>query len=169
MTRGFVFRASALHMRSTARYIGVMDLNGQILERNVLLRNADLDTGANVPPDFALSLAGPTMLGFRQLPLERWKTTPLYYAYLTNPARLSHASQPLETPLAVTVGRRNPNLEADESAHEDFRIEEVVDARGSPCRGEVALRLQTMPLDQETEGGYWLDTGILRTTGLKAS
>ena len=70
MTRGFVFRASTLRMRSTARYLGVMDLDGRIVDRNVVLSNADLDTGANVV-GFKVTVGGPLLLGFRQLPLEQ--------------------------------------------------------------------------------------------------
>jgi hypothetical protein len=160
MTRGFVFRASMLRMRSTARYLGVMDLDGRIVDRNVLLSNADLDTGANVV-GFKVTMGGPLLLGFRQLPLERWKTTPLYYLYFANPSRIER----LKTPLTVGFERAQSDRDA-EAALEDFRIIEALDAEGGECRREVAIRLQTMPMDQEATGGYWLDTGVLRTTGL---
>ncbi|HWL68158.1 MAG TPA: virulence factor SrfB, partial [Geminicoccus sp.] len=160
MTRGFVFRASRLKMRSTARHIGVMDLDGRIVARNVLLADADLDTGENVE-GFTLSMGGPVLLGFRQLPLERWKTTPLYYVYFTDPAGLAR----LATPLKVTFER----IEKKDATLEDFRLVEVEDAEGNPRKDKVGFRLQTIPMDQEASGGYWLDTGVLRTIGLAAS
>jgi hypothetical protein len=160
MTRGFVFRASRLKMRSTARYIGAMDLDGRIVERNVLLANADLDTGENVE-SFTLTMGGPVLLGFRQLPLERWKTTPLYYVFFTDPAGLAR----LATPMKLTFER----IERKDATLEDFRLAEAEDAEGNPRKDKVGFRLQTIPMDQEAAGGYWLDTGVLRTIGLSAS
>ncbi|WP_035485783.1 virulence factor SrfB [Geminicoccus roseus] len=160
MTRGFVFRASRLKMRSTARFIGAMDLDGRIVARNVLLADADLDTGENVE-SFTLTMGGPVLLGFRQLPLERWKTTPLYYVYFTDPAGLAR----LATPLKLTFER----IERADATLEDFRLAEVVDAEDRSRRDKVGFRLQTIPMDQEATGGYWLDTGVLRTLGLGAS
>jgi hypothetical protein len=153
---GFVMRASEIRMRSTARYIGVMEIDGQILERNCLLANADLDTGSNVV-EFTVPMEAPVFLGYRQLPFERWKTTPLYYLYFRRPERVPS----LKTPLAVTLARAEARDEDDEAVMEDFRPKEAMDREGEDQIGEVGFRLQTMPFEQ----GYWLDTGILRTTG----
>lgn len=160
MTRGFVFRASRLKMRSTARYIGAMDLDGRIVERNVVLADADLDAD-KAAESFTLKMGGPLLLGFRQLPLERWKTTPLYYVYFTDPAGVAR----LDTPLTLTFER----IDRRDATLEDFRLTDVEDALGHSRKDKVGFRLQTIPMDQEAAGGYWLDTGVLRTTGLSAS
>ena len=101
MTRGFVFRASTLRMRSTARFLGIMDSNGQIVERNVLLANADLDMAGGTV-ELPLTMSGPLLIGFRQLPMERWKTTPLYYLYFRDPTSLTdpNPQKRLENPAA---------------------------------------------------------------------
>ena len=157
---GFVMRASEIKMKSTARYIGAMEINDQILDRNCLLENVDLESGANLV-EFELPMEAPVFIGFRQLPLERWKTTPLYYLYFTRPERVPN----LKTPLTVKMERAEPRNEFDEVVMEDFKIVEVTDRENQGCRREVGLRLQTLRVDQQAEGGYWLDTGVLRTTG----
>ncbi len=157
---GFVMRASEIKMRSTARFLGMMETNGQILEQNCYLENADLMSGANVV-GFTVPMEAPVFIGFRQLPLERWKTTPLYFLYFKNPER--HAG--FKTPIAVTLERADPKDEHDEVVMEDFSVAEATDAEGEDVSREIGLRLQTMFMDQQAEGGYWLDTGVLRTRG----
>lgn len=157
---GFVMRASAIKMKSTARFIGSMETNGQILEKNCHLENADLMTGANVV-EFAVPMEAPVFIGFRQLPLERWKTTPLYYLYFRTPEKHPH----LATPISVTLERAEPRDEFDEVVLEDFSIAEAIDAEGEDVARQIGLRLQTMFMDQQAEGGYWLDTGVLKSKG----
>ncbi len=157
---GFVMRASAIEMKSTARFIGSMETNGQILEKNCYLENVDLMTEANLV-DFEVPMEAPVFIGFRQLPLERWKTTPLYYLYFKNPEKHPH----LATPISVTLERAEPLDENDEVVMEDFSVAEASDATGEDVERQIGLRLQTMFMDQQAEGGYWLDTGVLRTKG----
>ena len=156
----FVMRASVLKMKSTARFIGTMETNGQILEKNCHLENADLMTGANVVT-FKVPMEAPTFIGFRQLPLERWKTSPLYYLYFKNPEK--HST--LATPINVTLERAAPLDEFDEEVMEDFSPAGAIDANNEDVNRQIGLRLQTMPMDQQAEGGYWLDTGVLRMRG----
>ncbi len=154
--RNFTLRTTKLSMRSTARYIGKMDNNGQIREENVLLRNLDLDG----PPaeDVAFKIAFQTMthLGFRQLPIARWTATPLYLMEFANP----DDAHRMDLPLTVTVARReiDPDGADAEMQRESFVVDEVVDASGATQRSEdVRLRLQTI----DDQDGYWRDTGRL--------
>jgi len=179
--RNFTLRTGKLSMRSTARYIGKMDNNGQIREENVLLRNLDLDgppAAARKPLGFAepaqiasaislrsqraqdvafkIAFQTVTQLGFRQLPLARWTATPLYSMEFANP----DDAHRMELPLTVTIARREIDPEgADaEMQRETFVVEEVVDASGATQRnGDVRLRLQTI----DDQDGYWRDTGRL--------
>ncbi len=156
MARGFVFRASSLKMRSTARHLGIMDLNGQILDRSVLLRNADLDTGANMPDSFRLSLSGPTMIGFRQLPLERWKTSPLYFAYL-NPSRLSDPKNPLENAAGGRCRASSPEAGGRRDGTRRLR-----DHRCCRCRRPLLSRRSGAPPPDHASrsgDGRWLLAG----------
>jgi hypothetical protein len=154
----FTLRTRNLAMRSTARIIGTMDNNGQIRHENELLRDLELDR----PPTegevgFTLDFETVTQLGFRQLPIERWVTTPLYILEFANPDNATN----LHLPLKVKVVRREsdgPDGEQDASAMEDFHVEEVEDAEGDrQPPGLVRMRLQTI----REQDGYWRDTGRL--------
>jgi len=154
--RNFTLRTGRLSMRSTARYIGKMDNNGQIREENVLLRNLDLDGPPAQDVAFKIAFQTMTQLGFRQLPLARWTATPLYSMEFANP----DDAHRMELPLTVTIARReiDPDGADAEMQRETFVVEEVVDASGATQRnGDVRLRLQTI----DDQDGYWRDTGRL--------
>ena len=68
---------SAYRMRSTARFIGPMEADGQIREDRVLFREMDLD-GPRSGDTAQITMHTPIHLGFRQLPHQRWTATPLY-------------------------------------------------------------------------------------------
>ena len=152
--RNFMLRTGKLSMRSTARFIGRMDNNGQIREENVLLRNLDLDGPPATDVSFRVPFQTVTHLGFRQLPLARWTATPLYVMEFANPDDASR----MDLPLTVTVARReiDPDTPEAEMQRETFVIDEVEDASGATQRtGDVRLRLQTI----DDGDGYWRDTG----------
>ncbi len=154
--RNFTLRTGRLSMRSTARYIGKMDNNGQIREENVLLRNLDLDGPPAADVAFEIAFQTVTQLGFRQLPLARWTATPLYSMEFANP----DDAHRMELPLTVTIARReiDPDGADAEMQRETFVVDEVVDASGATQRnGDVRLRLQTI----DDQDGYWRDTGRL--------
>lgn len=149
----FSLRSSQLRLRSTARYIGEMEISGQI--RHELFSNIDLDAKAAQPLTCELEVYTPIFIGFRQLPIARWTATPLYYLEFRNPEEVSR----LPRPLKVTLERQESEREEErEVSLEDFRVREVVDAEGEARRRDlVVLRLQTL----KAEAGYWLDTGVL--------
>ena len=151
---GFLVRASRLKMRSTARFIGEMEISGQIKRERVLFADVDLEARPNGDAEMrSLSFYAPMFIGFRQLPIERWPATPLYHLEFANPASAAR----MRLPLTVTLERAAAE-EGQEERREDFRVLEIEDAEGSTMRPtDVVLRLQTL----KSEAGYWLDTGIL--------
>lgn len=162
--QNFVLRTRNLKMRSTARIIGKMDQTGQIREQNVLLSDIDLDGPLpEEPMKFSITdFQGKTMIGFRQLPLERWTTSALYCLEFsqTRPPDLSRITMPL----TVTLSRRtranaeNEEEQGDFSNREDFEILQVLTADDEDLMSKpVELTLQTT-LKPE---GYWRDTGCL--------
>ena len=154
--RNFMLRTTKLSMRSTARYIGRMDNNGQIREENVVLRNLDLDGPPAQDVAFKIAFQTVTQLGFRQLPIARWTATPLYLMEFANP----DDAHRMDLPLTVTIARReiDPDAAEAEMQRETFIVDEVVDASGATQRnGDVRLRLQTI----DDQDGYWRDTGRL--------
>ena len=163
--RNFTLRTRSLSMRSTARIIGKMFNDGQIADANVLLTDLDLDTPPTEDSGFVLDFQSVTMIGFRQLPLERWTATPLYIMEFANPDN----ARSFDLPLKVKVRRERPkgparggpNREVEDpdfEQRETFVIDEVADRDGAPQPNAVVrLRLQTT----DTQEGYWRDTGRL--------
>jgi hypothetical protein len=159
---GFLMRTSALTMKSTARFLGRMELSGQILNSNVLLEDPDREVAtqpAGAEPaevKFDMEFRAPVSLGFRQLPLERWPAAKLYVLEYANPDNVPR----LKLPLKLTIRRSDINLEKtnSEELREEFVITEILDAeKDRQLKSLVVMRLQT----EQSEAGYWRDTGTL--------
>ncbi|HUN40520.1 MAG TPA: virulence factor SrfB [Acetobacteraceae bacterium] len=150
----FALDPRQFHMRSTARVIGRMNNDGQILDANILLRNIDLDHKPAEADTFDMKFLTTTRIGFRQLDIERWTSTPLYMMEFRNPDTVSRLGA---LPLSVKVERRN-DPDGDEADVERLTVVEVSDANGERlAEQDVVLRLQTL----EREDGYWRDTGLI--------
>ncbi|MCC7282164.1 MAG: virulence factor SrfB [Acetobacteraceae bacterium] len=157
---GFLLRASRFGMKSTARFMGVMEHTGQVLDHNLF--PVDLDRAPKeAPVEVKLTFGAPCFVGFRQLAVERWRATPLYWLDYSNPANVAD----LALPLTISIERAELDIEdedsgraPDDSKREDFRIIEIVNARGDPVHPRlVDMRLQTL----KDSSGYWRDTGAL--------
>lgn len=160
----FKVTTSAFRMQSTARFIGEMDTSGQIMADRILFSDLDLDARKSEADLVAtLTMYAPVYLGSRQLPLERWTTTPLYL--------LDFASQSAEAraPLHVTFERtefdEDPDRETSETVlrreamREAISVTEVEDRERDAMKpSEVVLRLHTLGF----EDAYWIDTGLFR-------
>ena len=75
-----------LQMRSTARVVGQMANNGQIVDKDVIFAEPDEPgkDGEAGEEEATLPVYNPVHIGFRQLPEERWTTTPLYLLDFAN-------------------------------------------------------------------------------------
>ena len=161
----FKVTTRALRMQSTARFIGEMDNSGQIPDSRILFRTDAEGDGAGAAAEMLaeVTMHTPIMLGSRQLPLERWTTTPLY--------RLDFATRSAQdrAPLRVTLERTDFDDDPDndtpegvlrrEALREAFSVVEVEDAEGTAMKpSEVRLRLHTLGFEDE----YWIDTGVFR-------
>lgn len=158
----FSVATDAFRMRSTAKFIGEMGRNGQILADRVFFRNVDLDkrrASASTPAQ--VKMFTPMYIGSRQLPLERWTTTPLYRLDFTQAAQ--GQKRPFMLTLAQAEYDEDDNGEETsdsnlrrEALREAFSITEINDANGDPMREtDVTLRLHTLGFDDS----YWLDSG----------
>lgn len=151
----FSVRTDGFQMRSTIRYIGEMEVTGQIREDRVLFKEGD-DLGKISE----IKLDGPVHLGSRQLPLERWTTTPLYRLDFVAPEKMRG-----RTPITVPITRREFDEDAEgadqvlraEALKEAFALMDGVDVEGGGVKhkAELALRLHTLGMRDD----YWLDTG----------
>ena len=153
---GFLLRASRLGMKSTARFIGRLETSGQLLKRNEYLREVNLDADTSAPLEVEIPFEAPCMLGFRQLPIERWPATPLYALEFGNADDVRNLALPLTVRLAR--GYAEPGSPDAEASKEQFKPTSIRDAEGQERHPTtVRMRLQTM----RDESGYWRDTGAL--------
>ncbi|MEM1350900.1 MAG: virulence factor SrfB [Pseudomonadota bacterium] len=160
----FKVSINAFQMKSTARFIGEMDRNGQIPSDRVLFSDIDLDKrGRRGDQTAELKMFTPIHIGARQLDLERWTTTPLFRLDFAN-----SGAQARPSPITVVL-ERDDSDEDDaqtalanlrrESLREVFRIAELIDAEGDEMKSsDVTLKLHTLGFDDE----YWIDTGVFR-------
>ncbi|MBL3702333.1 virulence factor SrfB [Sulfitobacter sp. BDSS02] len=160
----FKVTTQAFRMQSTARYIGEMDSSGQIMSDRILFSDVDLDARkSEADMVSSLTMYAPVYLGSRQLPLERWTTTPLYRLDFATPAAETRA--PLRVTFERTEADDDPERETPESAlrreamREAFDVVELEDNEGTAMKkGEVRLRLHTLGFEDD----YWIDTGLFR-------
>lgn len=159
----FKVTTGAFQMRSTARFVGEMDINGQIPDARVLFSDLDLDSRSPGSDSAVVNLYSPVYIGSRQLPLERWTTTPLY--------RLDFADTGSATrPLPIRVELRKTDFDDSdgdssedklrrESMREAFEIDQIEDGEGGAMKkSEVVLKLHTLGFKDE----YWIDTGVFQ-------
>ncbi len=156
----FSFRSSELHPQSTARFVGEMELSGQILDSKTFFRELDLDRNEERERLHTFSFEAPLFIGFRQLEAERWPATPFYRLGFADQQAIANARGrlPYQVTVCFSSGPRGHGVgDRTEPDEGEFRIEEVTAADGAPVRREeLSLRFQTL----KTQEGYWLDTGI---------
>lgn len=156
--QNFVLRTRELQMYSTARFIGRLEKNGQLRNKNVWLSNVDLDGTPNEDVGFNIpDFENTNLIGFRQLGIERWPAAPLYVLEFGNFPGFDRVNLPLN----IRIQRQNIDAERekeqnDYSDREQFKVVEVTDRNGEQYHPRIVrLRLQTL---QNAEG-YWRDTG----------
>jgi hypothetical protein len=151
----FLFRSDKLNLKSTTKYIGKLSRDGQIPDTDVYYGDVSLDDPEYVLPEKSFEFRGAMWLGFRQLPIERWRSSLIYildYADDESRRRLHP-----KTPLQVTLKRDLGGIKKGDT--ERFEIAEVVTMDGTTVnRRGLKLQLQTLPDD----AGYWLDSGHVK-------
>ncbi|MEM7721247.1 MAG: virulence factor SrfB [Pseudomonadota bacterium] len=164
----FKVSSSAFRMKSTARFIGEMDSSGQITDERVIFSDIDLDQKSTGDALATVDMYAPIQIGSRQLPLERWTTSPLFQLDFANSSAAGRS-----LPVKVTLERvefddgdddddeaSSETILRREALREAFQVAEVVDGRGDAMKpNDVVLRLHTLGFNDE----YWLDTGVFAT------
>ncbi len=161
---GFSFDTTSLRLKSTARYIGELDKNGQLLPARVWFE-ADVDNPNEVELKRTVEFNTPMAVGFRQLAASRWTTTRLYSLEYANQEAIARAKNTRPYKLTLSFTMREIDQEAAIMMGEDhierdegeLSITEVERNDGSSGQGDIVIRLQTL----SEEEGYWLDTGLL--------
>lgn len=156
---GFSFDPSNLGLVSTARYIGEMEINGQIKNDKVWFC-VDPENGEVKPEKAEISFGGPLAVGFRQLPQERWTTTRFYFLEFKSDDVRRENSRQLPFNVKMTFELSDEDDDSEERARDEgeFVIEEIVGKNGDSLSHNILeMRLQTLPRNE----GFWMDTGIV--------
>ncbi|MDR2821306.1 MAG: virulence factor SrfB [Desulfovibrio sp.] len=161
---GFSCDSSGIVPKSTARFIGEMDVNGQIKKPKVWFE-VDVNDKKEKTYSRDISFSNTLTVGFRLLDVERWTTSRFYVLDFANEdaRRASSGKTPYIVTLTLTVRELEENefgvvAEGKERDEGEFHIEAITDQFGAPVKiKDIELRLQTLPLDE----GAWLDTGII--------
>jgi len=152
----FLFRSDKLNLKSTTRFIGKLTKDSQIPSADVFYGDVKLDDpDYELPPGKSFDFRGAMWLGFRQLPIERWRASLIYVLdYADEESRRRYHPK---TPLQVTLKRDIGGVRNGET--ERFEIAEVQAGDGTSLnRRGLKLQLQTLPDDS----GYWLDSGHIK-------
>ncbi len=157
---GFSFDANKLQLESIARYVGELDLSGQLRNAKIWFE-VDVKSTKNEPiPPRKVAFSTHLPIGYRQANAERWPTTRYHIIDFSSEDARARASGRLPYTLGVTLSTSNHTQ--DESIEKDegeFDIEYIVDDKGNDVNiKDVVIRLQTMKRDE----GYWMDTGIVK-------
>jgi hypothetical protein len=158
----FHFRSRDLKPASTIRYMGPMEPDRKIYNRNLFFQGSDLSTSNEEELTDTFHFSRPMYIGFRQLKIERWKTTPFYFVdFSSNPLARERAQRRGAMPYNITFSYKR-NLNDDENVLSDgeiegvIRIEEILTADGTNIpKSDIELRLKSL----WSEDGHWLDTG----------
>jgi len=173
----FYFSVAKLKPYSTMRYIGRLDENNLIVDRDVLYSDAikqdgnreylQLDEPGEQPR--ALQVLGRTRLGYRQLAAQRWVASPLYLLTLTKSGeeKLARArikgSEEGEPHLLVRFKIEEPDRDQSDEGiiSERLIIDENIRSNTEEEFGMRDLRLQlyTMASAESGASNYWLDSG----------
>ncbi|MDD5581304.1 MAG: virulence factor SrfB [Methylobacter sp.] len=158
----FHCNTSKLRPASTVKYVGEMQSTGQILNENLFFTGIDLDANASDEQNATFKFGAPMFIGFRQLPLERWKATPFYFLSFSSQAAKDRARKKgLPYSISLLYKRAaicSSDLMEDEVYDEGvFKIEDITAADGSNVSpDDLHLELKTL----RDEYGHWLDTGL---------
>ncbi len=156
---GFSFDVNKLQLTSTARYVGELDLSGQLRDAKIWFEVDVKSTKQEAIAPRKVSFNGPLPIGYRQVNAERWPTTRYHLMTFSSADAQARAAGRLPYTVGLTLSTSNhadENMEKDEG---EFEIEYIVDEQGNDVNiKDVVIRLQTMKLDE----GYWLDTGIVK-------
>lgn len=161
----FTLITNRLSMRSTARFIGPIEIDGQLKTENVLFSDVDLDARPGADnEEKELKYYTRMRIGFRQLGIERWTTTPLYRLDFLANDNFSTDSLPFTLVLRRDEFTPDPEITdpdvimRSQAGREAFRIERAEDRNGKGRKPETEFRLSLCTL--QSDSGYWLDSGI---------
>ncbi len=157
---GFSFDVNSLQLKSTARYVGELDTEGQ-LRRPKVWFTVDVDKPKEVDDTQPVAFSGPLSIGYRQVDAERWPTTRYHLLTFTSEEARAKASGrlPYTVGVRLSIAEVWDNQKDTDRDEGEFSIDSITDKNGDAVhKNDLEIRLQTLQLDE----GYWLDTGIVK-------
>lgn len=154
-----VRRQSSLRPASTIRYLGQMTADKQIRSDLLLFDGRDVSNIVEEELECSLTLQTRMFIGFRQLPLDRWKATPFYQLEFSNSKAAERASERGPYEVRLVYQRRFDDQETTFDRIENegvLRLGDITDREGNSVnRADVTLTLKSLWADN-----HWYDTGL---------
>ncbi|MDO5536478.1 MAG: virulence factor SrfB, partial [Desulfovibrionaceae bacterium] len=155
---GINFDSSNMRMTSTARFVGELNLQGQLEAAKVWFTVHD--DGTVEPEEQTITYHSPIVVGYRQLAVDRWPASAYYKLEFMD----KFGKGPYKVKLALSKNddqrRAVGNDDKPPQAEGSIEVLEVSETNGIPVNARsMSATLQTLP----TIEGYWLDSGIVVT------
>jgi hypothetical protein len=153
----FFFNSEKLYPASTIRYIGTMDNDSMIRNESLLFNGTDVSTLIDHGNTCELQITTLTQIGFRQLGVARWKTTPLYYVGLASEARTNRLPYTLTIEyMPNELSTSDTKMSENNSSDGLLQLVEIRDREGENVpRSHIDFQFRSSWND-----GHWLDTGL---------
>ncbi len=158
---GFVFDAGTFSMKSTARYIGELGIDG-LLSNDKVWFEVDLDNKSEqqISAKHDIEFSSQIVIGFRQLAAPRWTATRAYRMDYASPEAQKRASN--KTPYLVKLKLYlDEMLEGTEHREEGELVIEDIENKDKESVSTRDLKILLRTLRKEEDEGFWLDTGVL--------
>ena len=155
----FHIRTSSLGPASTIRYVGILGSDKQLKDSMLLFSGKDVSASRDDELTSDVQFQTQTFIGFRQIPVERWKATPFYQLTFTDQSAAAKATS--RGPYTVTLCYKrvfDDDYEAiafDLENEGQLSISEIQDRSGSVIpRSDLRIKLKTL-----WDESHWLDSG----------
>jgi hypothetical protein len=157
--KNFHIRTSSLKPASTIKFIGPMSVDKQVKNAYLLFEGKDVSKILDEEITCTMPFQTQTFIGFRQMKVERWKTTPFYQMVFANQRAAERATQRGPYKVTISYSRRFKDEEEkliDEENEGVLKIIEIVDKEGSSVsRSDLSLSLKSL-----WDESHWLDSGL---------
>ncbi|MBQ2477063.1 MAG: virulence factor SrfB, partial [Desulfovibrio sp.] len=162
---GINFDASHMHPSSTARFVGELNLQGQ-LEKDKIWFTVDND-GTVSPEEREITYHSPITIGYRQLAVDRWPASRYYKLDFVD--KKANASGPFAVRIKLNKDSGRMALAEDGEVPQTEGEINILEVNRIAQSGErmplrptaMTATLQTLPSLE----GYWLDSGIIVSEG----
>jgi hypothetical protein len=158
--KNFHIRTAALKPASTIKFMGPMGVDKQIKNTLLLFGGQDVSLLKDEELTCTIPFQTQTNIGFRQMEVERWKTTPFYQLDFANQKATEKATT--KGPYQITLSYIRRFDDDEEEAHSQaenegvLKIMDILDKDGGSIpKSDLVLSLKSL-----WDESHWLDTGL---------